>query len=73
MIEIHLKYDNMHTFGIFNVFICINNHVNSCINSMLSAHAVQGGTDVCHEPCESTHTPGRPHVARGLAYEGPTG
>ena len=36
MIEICLKYDNMHTFGIINAFICINNHVNLCINSMLS-------------------------------------
>ena len=36
MIEIYIKYDNMHTFGIINAFICINNHVNSCINSMLS-------------------------------------
>ena len=25
-----------HTFGIINAFICINNPVNSCINSMLS-------------------------------------
>ena len=36
MIEMYLKYDNMQTFGIINAFICINNHVNSCINSMLS-------------------------------------
>ena len=36
MIEIYLKYDNMHTFGIINAFICINNHINLCINSMLS-------------------------------------
>ena len=36
MIEIYLKYDNMHTFGIINALNCINNHVNSCINSMLS-------------------------------------
>ena len=36
MIEISLKYDNMHTFGVINAFIYINNHVNSCINSMLS-------------------------------------
>ena len=36
MIEIYLKYDNMHTIRTINVFICINNHVNSCINSMLS-------------------------------------
>ena len=35
MIEIYLKYDNMHIFGVINAFICINNHVNSCINSML--------------------------------------
>ena len=33
MIEIYLKYDNMHTMGVINVFICINNHVNSCINA----------------------------------------
>ena len=36
MIEIYLKYDNMHTIGTMNAFIYINNHVNSCINSMLS-------------------------------------
>ena len=38
MIEIYLKYYNMHTFRIINTFICINNHVNSCINSMLSIY-----------------------------------
>ena len=36
MIEIYLKYDNMHAFGMINDFICINNHVNSSINNMLS-------------------------------------
>ena len=36
MIEMYLKYDNMHTNGTINAFICINNHVNSCINWMLS-------------------------------------
>ena len=36
MIEMHSKYDNMHTNRIFNVLNCINNHVNSCINCMLS-------------------------------------
>ena len=36
MIEIYLKYDNMHTFRVINAFICINNHVNSSMNSMLS-------------------------------------
>ena len=40
MIEIFLKYDNMHKFGIINAFICINNHVISCINSMLSCIAL---------------------------------
>ena len=35
MIEIYLKYDNMNTFGIINAFNYMNNHVNSCINSML--------------------------------------
>ena len=36
MIEIYLKYDNMHIIRTINAFICINNHVNSCINNMLS-------------------------------------
>ena len=36
MIEIYLKYDNMHTIRTINDFICINNNVNSCINIMLS-------------------------------------
>ena len=36
MIEIYLKYDNMHTNGTLNALICINNYVNSCINCMLS-------------------------------------
>ena len=40
MIEIYLKYDNMHTFRVINAFICINNHVNSFINSMLSMSQV---------------------------------
>ena len=35
MIEIYLKYDNIHTIGVINAFICINNHVNSCIKCML--------------------------------------
>ena len=37
MVEIYLKYDNMRTIKTINAFICTNNHVNSCINSMLSA------------------------------------
>ena len=36
MIEIYLKCDNINTIRIINASICINNHVNSCINSMLS-------------------------------------
>ena len=40
MIEMHLKYDNMHTIGIFNALFCINNHVNSCIKCMLSKRNV---------------------------------
>ena len=43
MIDIYLKYDNMHIFGKINAFNCINNHVISCINSMLSAGDVRGG------------------------------
>ena len=40
MIEVYLKYDNMHTIRTINAFICINNHVNSCINSMLSPYSI---------------------------------
>ena len=36
MIEMHSKYDNMHTNGMFNALICINNYVNLCVNCMLS-------------------------------------
>ena len=36
MIEIYLKYDNMHIIRTINAFIYINNHVNSCIDRMLS-------------------------------------
>ena len=28
MIDMHVKYDNMHTNRTFNTLICINNHVN---------------------------------------------
>ena len=37
MIKMYLIYDNMRTNGTINVFICINNHVNSCIQCMLLA------------------------------------
>ena len=36
MLDMHLKYDNMYTNRIFNALICINNHINSYINCMLS-------------------------------------
>ena len=36
MIDMHLKYDNVHKNKIFNVLICINHHVNSFTNCMLS-------------------------------------
>ena len=36
MIEILLKYNNMHIIGIINALNCINNHIITCINSMLS-------------------------------------
>ena len=38
MIDMQLKYDNMHRNEIFNVLNCINNHVNLGINCMLSVH-----------------------------------
>ena len=36
MMEMHSKYDNMHENRIFNALNYINNHLNSCINCMLS-------------------------------------
>ena len=36
IIDVHSKYDSMHTNGIFDLLICINNHVNSYINCILS-------------------------------------
>ena len=36
MIEILLKYDNMHIIGVINALNCINNHIITCINNMLS-------------------------------------
>ena len=36
MIEMYLKYDNMHTNIIFSALNYINNHVNSCLKCMLS-------------------------------------
>ena len=36
MIEMYLKYDNMHTNRIIHALNCINNHVNSCKNCMIS-------------------------------------
>ena len=38
MIDNHSKYDNMHRNGIFYALICINNHVLSCLISMLSTN-----------------------------------
>ena len=35
MIDLHLKYDNMHKNGMFYALICINNHVITSINYML--------------------------------------
>ena len=48
MIEMYLKYDNMYTNGIINAFICINNHVNSCINCMLSMCRIDATCAVVH-------------------------
>ena len=36
MIEMHSKYDNMHINGMFYALYCINNHVLSCQDCMLS-------------------------------------
>ena len=46
MIEIYLKYDNIHIFGIVNAFNCINNNVISCINRMLSVVEMIKGSNM---------------------------
>ena len=38
MIDMHLKYDNMHKNEKFYALIYINNHVITSINFMLSTH-----------------------------------
>ena len=38
MIDMHSKYDNVNTNRIFNALNCINNHVNSCTNFMVSPY-----------------------------------
>ena len=45
MIEMHSKYDKMHTNRIVNALNYINNNVNSCINCMLS-HILQKKIDM---------------------------
>ena len=45
MIDIHSKFYNMHTNEIFYVLICIKNHINLCINCMLSTKAMPGDDD----------------------------
>ena len=36
MIEMHSKYDKMHTNRMFYALICINNHIFVCYDCMLS-------------------------------------
>ena len=36
IIDMHAKYDNIHENGMFNALICINNHIITSINFMLS-------------------------------------
>ena len=48
MIEICLKDDNMHEFVMINALMCINNHVITCINSMLSSLSTDDGQSSRH-------------------------
>ena len=36
MIDMYSKYDNIHENGIFSALLCINNHITTCRNFMLS-------------------------------------
>ena len=41
MIEIHSKYDNVHINVMFYALNCINNHVLSCLDCMLSSNTLK--------------------------------
>ena len=43
MIEMHSKYDNMHINVMFYALNCINNHVLSCLDCMLSENDRNSG------------------------------
>ena len=62
MIEIYIKYDSMHTTGVINAFICIKNHVNSCIKCMLSLIELVGENSH-HHPAKSFE--GRSTTSKG--------
>ena len=48
MIDIRSKHDNMHKNEIFYASICINNHIISCVNCMLSeAYSNSGYASDC--------------------------
>ena len=68
MIEIGLKYDNMHIFGIINAFNCINNHV---INEKIACYQTLRGTkDRGQDPAErlllALHLQGCPLFLHGV-------
>ena len=46
MIEMHSKYDNMHINGMFYALFCINNHVLSCYDCMLSLRQEMTGVEL---------------------------
>ena len=79
MIEILLKYDNMHIIGVINALNCINNHIITCINRMLSkttcykarsmARKMLRGTLAEHYPLLLAYVEELNKVSRGSTFE----
>ena len=64
MIEICLKYDNMHIFGIINAFNCINNHV---VNVKIACYQYTRMWVTCvHAICAYAHV--RERLINGLEH-----
>ena len=53
MIEMHSKYDNMHINVMFYALNCINNHVLSCYDCMLSPTSWDHGPLIARDVASS--------------------
>ena len=50
MIDLQSNYDNMHKDEMFYALVCINNHIVTCINCMLSIlHPIYNFLEICSQ------------------------